>query len=109
MIALIAPIAIAAAHLSSSGGDDSAPGWLLALGPAGAAALYTMLYRFYRNNDKRNQFERETKVETKPITGSDRKVNEVRGTRNRRIDGDNVASFRQRVARIPSDPPPPAG
>jgi len=106
MIELIAPVVVVAAHFSSSGGDDGAPGWLLALGPAGAAALYTMLYRFYRNNDKRNQFERETRVETKPITGSDRKVNEIRGTRSRRIEGDNVASFRQRVQRIPSDPAP---
>ena len=109
MIELVTPIAIAAAHFSSSGGGDNAPGWLLVLGPAGAAALYTMLYRFYRNTDKSNQFERETKVDAKPITGSDRKVDEIRGTRDKRIRGDNVASFRQRVARIPDDPPPPAG
>ncbi len=106
MIDVIAQLAVSAAHFASSSSDENGPGWLLALGPAGAVALYTMLYRFYRNNDKSNQFERETKIETKPLTGSDQKVNEIHGTRNSKIDGDNSANFRQRVQRIPSDPEP---
>ena len=36
--------------------------WLLALGPAGASALYWALYRYYRNTDKSHAFERETDV-----------------------------------------------
>ncbi len=106
MIDVVAQLAVSAAHFATSGSDDNGPGWLLALGPAGAVALYTFLYRYYRNNDKSNQFERETKVETKPITGSDQKVNEVKGTRNRSIDGANGDAYRKRVQRIPSDPEP---
>jgi hypothetical protein len=77
--------------------------WLLALGPAGATALYWALYRYYRNTDKSHAFERETKVEAQPVTGSDGKVDEVIGTRETRIRGDNVRAYRQRVQRVQGD------
>ena len=80
--------------------DDSYPGWLLLLGPAGGAGLYFTLWRYYRNTDKSHSFERETRVDAQPITGSDRKVNEVKGTKKSSIDGDNHASHRQRVQRV---------
>ena len=74
--------------------------WLLAMGPVGATALYWALYRYYRNTDKSHAFERETKVEAKPVTGSDEKIDEIRGTERNRISGDNVSDYRQRVERI---------
>jgi hypothetical protein len=78
---------------------------LLLLGPAGGAGLYWALYRYYRNTDKSHAFERETVVDAKPVTGSerDRKVDEVKGTRETRIDGDNVSAYRTRVERIRGD------
>ncbi|MGX9719163.1 hypothetical protein [Stenotrophomonas acidaminiphila] len=79
--------------------DDSGL-WLLAAGPAGATALYWALYRYYRNTDKSHAFEHETDIVAKPVAGSDRKVGEVRGTQQRRIDGDNVGDYRQRVKRL---------
>lgn len=77
--------------------------WLLALGPAGATALYWALYRYYRNTDKSHAFERETAVEAQPVTGSEQKVGEVKGTREKRIRGDNVHEYRKRVQRMQSD------
>jgi len=77
--------------------------WLLAAGPAGATALYWALYRYYRNTDKSHAFERETKVEAKPVTVSDAKVDAVTGTRETRISGDNVRAYRQRVQRVSGD------
>lgn len=74
--------------------------WLLALGPTGAAALYWAIYRYYRNTDKSHAFERETAVDAKPVTGSEHKVSEVKGTRKTRIDGDNVKAYRTRVRRV---------
>ncbi len=74
--------------------------WLLALGPAGAAGLYWAIYRYYRNTDKSHAFERETDVDAKPVTGSERKVSEVKGTRETRISGDNVKAYRTRVRRV---------
>lgn len=76
---------------------------LLLLGPAGAAGLYWALYRYYRNTDKSHAFERESKVEAKPVTGSDQKIGTNNGTRERRIDGDNLGEFRKRVERIRKD------
>ena len=78
---------------------------LLVLGPAGGAGLYWMLYRYYRNTDKSHAFERETVVDAKPVTGSqdDRKVDEIKGTRESRIQGDNLREYRKRVQRIRDD------
>lgn len=76
---------------------------LLLLGPAGGAGLYWMLYRYYRNTDKSHAFERETEVDAKPVTGSDRKVDEVKGTRETRIRGDNASAYRTRVERMRGD------
>ncbi len=79
--------------------------WLLALGPAGATALYWALYRYYRNTDKSHAFERETTVQAQPVSGSDEKVDRVTGTRRTRIEGDNVAAYRARVQRVRDDDP----
>ncbi|RYZ60049.1 MAG: hypothetical protein EOP08_14950 [Proteobacteria bacterium] len=72
---------------------------LLALGPAGAAGVYWGLYRYYRNTDKSHGFEHETKVDAKPVTGSDRQVGTNNGTRESRIRGDNLRNYRLRVRR----------
>jgi hypothetical protein len=78
---------------------------LLAIGPAGGTALYWALYRYYRNTDKSHAYERETKIDAKPVTGADRdhKVDEVKGTRQTRISGDNVGEYRKRVQRVRTD------
>ena len=78
--------------------------WLLLSGPAGATALYWFLYRYYRNTDKSHAYERETAVVAKPVTGSDEKVDEVKGTQETRIPGDNVHEYRKRVQRRQDDP-----
>jgi len=82
--------------------NDDGGLWLLLLGPTGATALYWALYRYYRNTDKSHAFEYETTVEAKPVTGSDRKVDTVKGTQRTRIPGDNVRDYRRRVKRIQS-------
>ena len=74
--------------------------WLLALGPAGAVALYWALYRFYRNTDKSHAFERETAVVAQPVTGSDEKIGEVTGTQETSIPGSNAGEYRKRVQRV---------
>ena len=76
---------------------------MLLLGPAGATGLYWALYRYYRNTDKSQDFEHDTPVVAKPVTGSDQKVDQVRGTQETRIRGDNVRDYRKRVQRIQSD------
>ena len=83
--------------------DSEAILLLLALGPVSAAGFYWAIYRHYRNTDKSHAFERETAVDAKPVTGSDQKVDEVKGTRETRIGGDNVNAYRKRVQRIRSD------
>ncbi len=76
---------------------------LLGIGPAGAAGLYWALYRYYRNTDKSQAYERETKVDAKPVAGSDQMIGTNNGTRDSRISGDNVSEYRRRVQRIRDD------
>lgn len=72
---------------------------LLALGPAGAVGFYWAMHRHYRNTDKSHAFEHETTVEVLALSGAedDRKVDEVRGTRASRLQGENVADHRHRL------------
>ena len=76
---------------------------LLLIGPAGAAGLYWALYRYYRNTDKSHAFERESKVDAKPVSGSDQKIGTNNGTTDSRITGDNVGEYRTRVQRMRKD------
>ena len=82
--------------------SDDASLAILLMGPAGGAGLYWMLYRYYRNTDKSHAFERETAIVAKPVTGAerDRKVDEVKGTRQTQISGNTVAAYRERVERV---------
>lgn len=89
-----------AAVVASSDGE----GFLLALlaaGPAAGIAIYTTVYRRYRNQDKTHVFEHETHIEIAPVQGDDVKVDEVKGTRRRRIEGDVADQPRVRVRRVP--------
>ena len=45
----------------------------------------------------------ETAVKAQPVTGSDQKVDEVKGTQKTRIPGDNMREYRKRVQRIAGD------
>ena len=94
-------IAAEAVHLwTVLASTDSDLGWLLLAGPAGGVAVYVGLYRYYRNTDKSHSYERETLIDSQPVTGGDAKIDEVRGTQRRAIDGNNVHSHRQRVQRV---------
>jgi hypothetical protein len=98
MVAAVWSELLSHALLANEG--DGGPVWLLALGPAGAGALYAGLWRYYRNTDRSHHFERETRIEAQPVTGNDAKVSEVSGTTSSTINGDNSSNHRQRVQRI---------
>lgn len=80
--------------------DGDFGGWLLLLGPAGAAGVYYGLWHHYRNANRSHSFESETRIAAQPITGSDQKVKTVTGTRRTSIKGDNRNAHRTRVQRV---------
>ncbi len=82
----------------SSGDSDG--GWLLLAGPVVGGGTYWGIYRYYRNTDKSHQFERTTRIESQPVTGSDIKFDEVHGTSRSKISGDNRKKHRDRVTRL---------
>ena len=80
--------------------SDSVPAWILAAGPAGGAATYWALYRYYRNTDKSHAYERDTLIAAQPVAGSEEKVDHISKTRDSDIDGDNSSKHRERVQRM---------
>ena len=80
--------------------SDSGPVWLLAAGPAGAAATYYAFFRYYRNTDKSHAFERDTIIDAQPVQGGEERVGHISKTRESHIDGDNSRSHRRRVQRM---------
>ena len=102
MIALVSEVLLSIAQTAVAASSDSegGAGWLLVAGPAAGAGVYWGLFRYYRNTDKSHRFERETLISSQPVTGGDRKINEVHGTKRTRINGDNVRSYRERVQRV---------
>jgi hypothetical protein len=95
MIAALLSLVASGGLLAKSNG-----GILLLAGPAGGGVLYVSLWRYYRNTDKSHSFERETRIASQPVTGNDRKVDEVKGTKKSKVDGDNHNDHRQRVQRV---------
>ncbi len=90
---MIAEVVLAAS------GDEGAPLWLLAAGPAGAVGTYWAIYRYYRNSDKSHAYERDTLIEAQPVQGGEERVNHISKTRDPGIDGDNSTAYRVRVKR----------
>ncbi len=96
--ALFAELASSMALVAAE--DDGAPVFLLLAGPAGAGGAYFLAWRYYRNTHTSHGYERETRIEAKPVTGDDAKVREITGTKKSGIDGDNRSNHRQRVQRL---------
>ncbi len=88
------------AVVQASSGSDDTPWVLLLLGPAGAGGVYWALFQYYRNTNKSHDFEKETIIESQPVTGEDHKVDRVRGTTRTQIQGKNSSDHRSRVKRL---------
>lgn len=82
---------------SRSGSSSDNSFYLLLLGPAAGIGFYTMTYLRYRNTDKRFEYEHKTSSDVLEPRGFDQKIDEVRGTQRRRIDGDNSTKPRERL------------
>ena len=86
--------------VAESSSDSESSLVLLLAGPLGGGLVYWLLFRYYRNVDKSHSFETETIIEAQPVTGNDRKIKEIRGTKRRTINGGNVSNHRSRVRRV---------
>lgn len=84
-------------NLIVAASDADWPGWLLALGPVGAASFYWAVWQSYRNTGKSHSFERETEIVVSNLTGGDVKVGTNNGTTETSIRGRNDTTPRQRL------------
>lgn len=73
------------------------------------ALVFGGIFSYYRNQDKRYAFERETLVEVANAQGFDRRVGTRTGVQGSWMDGANSGYPQQRVQRITMGPPPSSG
>ncbi len=71
--------------------------YFLLLGPISAIGFYGIIYMYYRNTDKRFEYEELTQSEVENISGSDNKIGKVRGVTNEVIEGVNCTSHTTRL------------
>ena len=88
--------------LLAGSGDSSAAGFLFPLlaGPAVFAAVYGLIYRYYRNTDKSHEYERDTLIEAQPVQGGQQKIDHISKTRASKIKNGNSGDHRERVSRM---------
>ena len=88
--------------LAGNSSGDGAAGVLFPFlaGPAVFIAVYLGIYRFYRNTDKRHEFERRTEVSVGNLRSADRRVGSNNRQRSRRMNGSNEDDHLVRVQRI---------
>jgi len=79
--------------------SSDSPTWLLAAGPAAGVGVYFVGYRYYRNTHTSHSFERETRIQSQPVSGNETKIGENNGTKKSSVDGNNKSNHRQRVQR----------
>lgn len=95
IVQLLEPVQALASMAMESDGDNR---WALLLaGPISGFAFYSFTFLRYRNTDKRHAFEHETSAQMLDVDGSDHKVGEVKGTRDRFIKGDLKSQPLQRL------------
>lgn len=87
-------VSIVAASVEVEGFEIFAP---LVIPVLVIVAVYMLIYRYYRNTDKRFKFEHETVVEVENLQAYDRKVGTNNGTKKRRISGDNSDDHLHRI------------
>ena len=76
--------------LASSSNEDIGGGLVvLVLAWTPGFIFYSIIYRKYRNQDKRHNYEFETKIAVRNATSQDEKYDTVRRTKNKTVPGKN--------------------
>lgn len=106
MFPLLAELAADPTTTTLLAGSDSGAAGIAApflAGPAVFAAVYGLIYRYYRNTDKRHRFEKETEVKVGNLQSGDRKVGSNNRQKSRTMSGHNSTDHLRRVRRIRVD------
>lgn len=77
---------------------------IYAIPPGVAGAIYYFTYRYYRNQDKRYNYEHETEVTRENVQMFDQKFTSRTGLKKKHIQGRNSHQPTVRVRRVPIMP-----
>ena len=100
LLAEIAADPSVAMLLADSGDGAAGIAFPFLAGPAVFAAVYIGIYRYYRNTDKRHEFEKKTDVAVGNLRSGDRRVGTNNRQRSRTMSGQNSTDHLERVRRI---------
>jgi hypothetical protein len=100
LLAEIAADPTTAMLLADSGDGAAGIAFPFIAGPAVFAAVYIGIYRYYRNTDKRHEFERKTDVAVGNLRSGDHRVGTNNRQKSRRMSGRNSTDHLERVRRI---------
>ncbi len=103
MLPLLAEIAAdptTAMLLADSGDGAAGIAFPFLAGPAVFIAVYIGIYRYYRNTDKRHEFEKKTDVAVGNLRTDDRRVGSNNRQKSRTMSGVNSRDHLERVRRI---------
>jgi hypothetical protein len=103
LLAEIAADPTAAMLLADSGDGAAGIAFPFLAGPAVFAAVYIGIYRYYRNTDKRHEFEKKTDVAVGNLRSGDRRVGTNKRQKSRSMAGRNSTDHLERVRRIRVD------
>lgn len=100
LLAEIAADPTAAMLLADSGDGAAGIAFPFLLGPAVFLGTYIGIYRYYRNRDKRHEFEKKTDVAVGNLRTDDRRVGSNNRQKSRTMSGANSHDHLERVRRI---------
>lgn len=90
--------------IASSSSEGEGLAFLIILPFVAATAVYTFIYKRYRNKDKRYMFEHVTDVHVENVDLHDEKVDHRTGLKSSHIRGDNSNNSLYRVRHVPVTP-----
>jgi hypothetical protein len=100
LLAEIAADPTAAMLLADSGDGAAGIAFPFLAGPAVFLGVYIGIYRYYRNTDKRHEFEKKTDVAVGNLRSGDRRVGSNNRQKSRTMSGQNSTDHLERVRRI---------
>lgn len=100
ILAGLLPLSVATAEMNFDSDSGNTTVTVFGAGAAVFAAVYGLIYAYYRNKGKKYRFITETRVRVANMQTREVKINAIRGSSNPQINGRNSNDPEDRVRRF---------